>query len=106
MADYIKREDAIRYIKENQCASCSDIGLCGNCAVLIALKLLEKVSAADVRENVRGEWHERKDIYPHKPDGEMTSWGYKCSRCNQISQLKYNFCFNCGADMRGGEKDD
>lgn len=58
----------------------------------------------DVREIVRGEWIERKDIYPHKPDGEITSWSYKCSHCNQLSQLKYNFCFNCGADMRG-EKD-
>lgn len=54
MADYISREAAIAHIKENQCKGCSDIGLCGKCAVLIALKLLENVPAADVRPVVRG----------------------------------------------------
>lgn len=54
MADeYISREAALKYIKSEQCRTCSDIGLCGNCAVLVAVKLLEKVPAADVAEVVR-----------------------------------------------------
>ena len=54
MADeYISREAAVKYIKSKQCRTCSDIGLCGNCAVLVAVKLLEKVPAADVAEVVR-----------------------------------------------------
>ena len=48
--EYISREAALKYIKSEQCKTCSDIGLCGNCAVLVAVKLLEKVPAADVAE--------------------------------------------------------
>lgn len=51
--EYISREAALKYIKSEQCRTCSDIGLCGNCAVLVAVKLLEKVPAADVAEVVR-----------------------------------------------------
>lgn len=52
--DFVGREVAMQYIKDNQCKGCSDIGLCGNCAVLIALKLIEWVPAADVvqEENI------------------------------------------------------
>lgn len=51
--EYISRSKALKYIKLEQCKTCSDIGLCGNCAVLVAVKLLEKVPAADVAEVVR-----------------------------------------------------
>lgn len=51
--EYISREAALKYIKSEQCRTCSDIGMCGNCAVLVAVKLLEKVPAADVEEVVR-----------------------------------------------------
>ena len=51
--EYISREAALKYIKSEQCKTCSDIGLCGNCAVLVAVKLLEKVPAADVAPVVR-----------------------------------------------------
>jgi hypothetical protein len=51
--EYISREAALKYIKSEQCGTCSDIGLCGNCAVLVAVKLLAKVPAADVAEVVR-----------------------------------------------------
>lgn len=73
MADYIRREDAIKYIKSEQCKTCSDIGLCGNCAVLVAVKLLEKVPAADVAPVVRC-----KDC----KYGKYAAWcnGYACCR--------------------------
>lgn len=51
--EYISRAEALKYIKSKQCRTCSDIGLCGNCAVLVAVKLLEKVPAADVAPVVR-----------------------------------------------------
>ena len=51
--EYISREAALKYIKSEQCRTCSDSGLCGNCAVLVAVKLLEKVPAADVAPVVR-----------------------------------------------------
>ena len=46
MSELIDRKAAIDFIKQYQCSGCSDIGLCGKCAVLIALKLLEKSPAA------------------------------------------------------------
>jgi hypothetical protein len=53
MAEYIEREVAIDYIKQSQCKKCSDIGLCGNCAVLTGVRLFEEVPAADVAPVVR-----------------------------------------------------
>ena len=57
-----------------------------------ALQDVKDFPAADVRENVRGEW-----IYKD----------YKtcCSKCFSPYGVRYdgenNFCPNCGADMRG-----
>ena len=51
--------------------------------------------AADVRENVKGEWIRRKDTI-------------QCSQCKAkwIDHTylieTFRFCPNCGADMRGG----
>ena len=28
---------------------------------------------------------------------------YRCSECQSIMQIRFNFCPNCGADMRGKE---
>lgn len=62
------------------------------------------VPTADVRENVRGEWiaHELGGHH-HK----TILWGHDCSICGHwivVGEEKikeYNFCPNCGADMRG-----
>lgn len=57
--------------------------------------LLKAEPAADVRENVRGEWVDRNGniVFPF--------WErYECSECGARSDNK-NFCPNCGADMRG-----
>ena len=65
--------------------------------------VIDKMPTADVRENVRGEWivhelggHHNKTIL----------WGHDCSICGHwivVGKEKikeYNFCPNCGADMR------
>lgn len=62
--------------------------------------------SADVRENVHGEWI---------LDGKEDEYIYKCSKCefhlyanrcaNPEESLKmFNYCPNCGADMREVEK--
>lgn len=60
--DYISREAVLAHIKEAQCQKCSDIGLCGNCAVLTAVRLVEAVPAAAAVEVVRCRECIRKDI--------------------------------------------
>ena len=69
------------------------------------IQWIEQTETADVRENVRGEW------LPHTIDGNVWSIDKDvCSVCKetfyQISETGcvWNFCPNCGADMRG--KDD
>lgn len=101
-ADCISLETAITHIKENQCKGCSDIGLCGNCAVLIALKLLKNVPAADVRPVVMGEW-----LMPNadKTDRPMP----ECSVCGwyvtEEAAMEFTFCPTCGADMITGKEE-
>lgn len=58
-----------------------------------------------------GEWLHRRDMNT-RPQGEWeykeiansTIIGYWCSCCHIGSQREYNFCPNCGADMRGEKK--
>lgn len=106
MSDYISREAAIDYIKRQQCKKCSDIGLCGNCAVLVAIRLLETVPAADVEPERNGRWEECDwvDVDEH---GFCTRRTFKAGlRCNQCACVfkkkllwKRNYCPSCGAKM-------
>ena len=103
--EYISREAAVKYIKSEQCRTCSDIGLCGNCAVLVAVKLLEKVPAADVAEVVHGQWEGEGDGYA---DGEIVLDVWHCSQCGYCiddgtdnPDCLPNYCPNCGAKMDG-----
>lgn len=125
MADeYISREAALKYIKSEQCKTCSDIGLCGNCAVLVAVKLLEKVPAADVAPVVRGtpitkirevtitEYHEARGVFAS--DGSnvyIKNMVYAkvpydhCPVCGAVLCSRWhNYCGKCGAKMDGGNK--
>lgn len=102
---YISREAAVKYIKSEQCRTCSDIGLCGNCAVLVAVKLLAKVPAADVAEVVHGQWEGEGDGYA---DGEIVLDVWHCSQCGYCiddgtdnPDCLPKYCPNCGAKMDG-----
>lgn len=61
-------------------------------------KDIKDMPIADVRENVNGEWIEEQNCY------------YRCSVCGKHypsfrDNMEYNFCPNCGADMRGEAND-
>lgn len=62
-----------------------------------ACKAIEKIHAADVRENVRGHWITCTE------DNTRLS----CSVCGAdfYGTVGFIFCPNCGADMRGEWKD-
>lgn len=52
--------------------------------------------ATDVRENVRGKWDMKPDPYGFFDKISV------CSECGMMTKMRetYNFCPNCGADMR------
>jgi len=64
-------------------------------ALLNMEQMVHALPAADVRENVKGEWIERRN-------GQ-----YECSVCGETFCIPYidnkNFCMSCGADMREEE---
>ena len=51
---------------------------------------IARFPAADVRENVRGEWL-------HISDGYYDF--LKCSQCGKTTDSQSNYCPNCGAEM-------
>ena len=58
-------------------------------------EIIEEQPTADVRDVLRGKWIAYQD-------GK-----YHCSRCDDVAPKGYrwNYCPNCGADMRGVEDD-
>ena len=61
--------------------------------------ILEGIKAADVRENVRGEWVKGGEQPYFRKHFDIVV----CSKCNKRGEHSWNFCPNCGADMRGDE---
>ena len=96
MADeFIKRDTAYNYLTEyyNHRTDIQHQNL---------RKALSAIPSADVVEVKHGEWIEMRDPWGDDPY-------YNCSCCNDAFVLlegtpkdnNYNFCPNCGADMRG-----
>ena len=116
MSEYIDRETAIKNIKEHQCRNCSDIGLCGNCAVLTAIKLFENIPAAYIQPVKHGKWLSKEYMYGNPNFGiedmlidrlAEQSDGYAyCYICGKYAGytaggnlILSNYCSNCGAKM-------
>ena len=83
MTEYIEREAAIR---ASQFAD-----------VVAAIKV---IPAADVVPVRRGRW--KKSYADHEAFGVRPFFRY-CSECNEATVHQYNFCPNCGANMRDGD---
>ena len=95
MTDYISREAAIEALEgcQQYKVSTEDYAV----DYTQAKTELMMLPSADVRENVRGEW--KRTVTGHQ----------YCSSCNwfpeenEMTGFFYDFCPNCGADMRGEE---
>lgn len=62
---------------------------------------IDAIPAADVRENVRGEWVHKEIQSDNFIDGVIRLPNCYCSVCGVEVLQECNFCPNCGADMRG-----
>ena len=100
MAEYIER-DAARPDAFCSGVSCQDCPflkspLYGGCRID---DFIAAIPAADVRPVVRGRWKDAMQSCHDSPHA-------KCSVCGEYYWRyfkKFNFCPNCGADMRGEE---
>ncbi len=75
--------------------------------VEFVLNKIDEQPTADVRENVRGEWIGAG--YDGYADGYPVFYEWECSACGctvEDEEPTWNFCPNCGADMRKGEEND
>ena len=74
--------------------------------VLTTLEMLKNEPAADVRENVRGEWIEADLDKNFIICSACKNAGYKDRMAwrPEYAAKYFNFCPNCGADMRGDKK--
>ena len=76
------------------------VGLQDGAYEYISVREIAEFPTADVRENVKGEWTDHR-TWEH--DGE-----FYCSNCgfvldSYIQGAFYNYCPNCGAEMRGDD---
>ena len=109
--DLIKRDDVIAILQKriDACDKRAKEGKADLVTAVFAATLtaardaILDLAAVNVRENVRGEWETLDDKLP-EPDGKWV----RCSVCQCSEHLEYNhekltwnFCPNCGADMRG-----
>ena len=114
MTDYISREAAIEAIEEtdwyhqgeskNMVQGANSLEHQAWYKEQDVFAALKSIPAADVRENKRGKW-----IWHETPlhDGTI-AFAIQCSVCKEIftetdvceKPMEYNFCPNCGADMR------
>ncbi|MBR5285919.1 MAG: hypothetical protein IKU30_03390 [Clostridia bacterium] len=112
MTEYISKDAIIKAIKKKYCDECKRINkgfsspkFCSICRVTDDLDIIGKLPAADVRENVRGEW-----ILAERVSHDRGLW--ECSHCHKwvwgIAEDKptQKFCDNCGADMRDGNMEE
>lgn len=101
MAEYIEREAAIKDICNR---------LSNEYGVYSVVKnLINHVPAADVAPVRHGRWIEVKGFTGVEAFGyrEECVDGFACSVCGKevdVSEGYFNFCPNCGADMREGGK--
>ncbi len=108
MAEYIEREAALNWMYElieARQAWTSDArgeiqGL--NAAVCA----IEDIPAADVRPVRRGHWITEEEA-EEKGDYSLRDACSVCGHCDWdcTESASFNYCPNCGADMRGGEQD-
>lgn len=92
--DFISREECIKDLREYEKTAFSGLTVIG------CMSRIKRIPAADVRPVVRAHWIETAPI--NKETGVpffVNKPHFKCSNCGSID-FPWNYCHNCGADMR------
>lgn len=92
----------MRYINREDLLEKTHTGM----STIELMRAIIDAPVADVRENVRGEWERVDGFTGVEAFGfkETTVEGWSCSICDfeiDVSEKSFNYCPNCGADMRG-----
>ena len=71
-----------------------------------AIDVADAVWSVTGDKNVAKVWDQIKDLPSAQPERKKGEWsdGYRwqrCSLCKQTGKKSWNYCPNCGADMRG-----
>lgn len=91
MAEYIEKEKILDAVNG-----------CGIAAIAVYHRI-KNLPAANVRENVKGEWMKfRNDYNGTLKTDEWYGPIFVCSVCGEEMLGTPNYCPNCGAEMRGG----
>ena len=99
MAEYIKRETAVRAVMATKWADGSDGAM--------AMEIVASPAAADVAPVVHGLWEkEPSSFWRWTPSGAVmvARTTYRCGLCGRGTAVKSNYCPNCGAKMDGGDE--
>ena len=93
MAEYIKRETAVRAVMAAKWVDGSDGAM--------AMEIVASPPAADVAPVVHGRWG------TYRFNLETGNYEKQCTRCRNFSK-EYGkpYCPNCGAKMYGGDSDE
>ena len=97
--DYISRQaaiDALNDLSENY----TDKGREWHPHIDFVIETIDELPPADVKPVKRGKWINKKIRWVSC----VSLWwedAYECSKCGEAGLKEWNFCPNCGADMRG-----
>lgn len=95
MAEYIKREAAIKAMEKADYTAIADDA--DSCKADYLREIIESVPAADVVPVVHGRWEQTEAPFMNECEdcsvcGYRTVWGHR-----------FNYCPNCGAKMDGDD---
>ena len=97
MAEYIKRDTAIRAVMAAKWVDGSDGAM--------AMESVASPPAADVVPVVHGRWSESKEHF-YLNNGCKEWINFYCSECDAPNNSPTDYCPHCGAKMDGGADND